>query len=76
MIEQIAFVLLVGGGGFFAFTKFKAIYRNIMLGRKEAIPANLKAMILVALGQGKMFKRPVAAMLARSYLRFICNHAD
>jgi heterodisulfide reductase subunit C len=77
MIEQIAFVLLVGGGGFFAFTKFKAIYRNIMLGRKESIPANLKAMILVALGQGKMFKRPVAAMLhVVIYVSFVITQIE
>jgi heterodisulfide reductase subunit C len=49
--------------GFVAFRNFAKIYRNIMLGKKISIPGNIKAMILVALGQKKMFKRPIAALL-------------
>jgi heterodisulfide reductase subunit C len=63
IIEQIAFVLVAGSAAFIAFRAFYKIYRNIMLGKKESIPGNLKAMIFVALGQQKMFKRPIAALL-------------
>jgi len=67
ILSSIAFIALSGTAFFFAFKGFKRVYRNIHLGRKEAFtdqPAErLKTMLMVALGQKKMFKRPVAALL-------------
>lgn len=67
MIAQIFFVLLLAAGSFLAMRRVKFIRRNIALGRKfipEGTPAErMKTMLLVALGQGKMFQRPVAALL-------------
>ena len=67
MIAQVLFVLLLAAGSFLAIRRVKFIRRNISLGRKftpEGTPAErMKTMLLVALGQGKMFQRPVAALL-------------
>ena len=67
MIAQIFFVLLLAAGSFLAMRRVKFIRRNIALGRNfipEGTPAErMKTMLLVALGQGKMFQRPVAALL-------------
>lgn len=50
-----------------AFRKYKFVYRNIMLGKQDKVEGNssqrLRNMIMVALGQKKMFKRPIAATL-------------
>ncbi|MFM7104938.1 MAG: 4Fe-4S dicluster domain-containing protein [Flavobacteriales bacterium] len=67
MIAQLLFVLLLAVGGFLAMRRVKFIRRNISLGRNftpEGTPSErMKTMLLVALGQGKMFQRPVAALL-------------
>lgn len=67
MIAQLLFVLLIAVGGFLAMRRVKFIRRNISLGRNftpEGTPSErMKTMLLVALGQGKMFQRPVAALL-------------
>lgn len=67
MISSIIFaVLLVVGFGFFGLNA-KRIYNNIKLGRKLDRSDNkkerFKTMMLVAFGQQKMFKRPLAALL-------------
>lgn len=67
MISIIIFILLsVAGFGFFTFNMRKVI-RNINLGKDETIndqPAERwKIMTLVALGQKKMFARPIPAIL-------------
>ena len=67
MISQVIFALLfIGAVVLFSFNARK-IYRNIKLGRKEDRSdrpgERLKTMVLVALGQKKMFKRPVPALL-------------
>ncbi|MCC2590632.1 4Fe-4S dicluster domain-containing protein [Chryseobacterium sp. MFBS3-17] len=66
-IDNIIFViLLVAGFGLF-FRSLKEIYRNILLGRKinrtDQPAERWKTMALVALGQSKMGKRPVAGLL-------------
>ena len=66
-LDNILFlVLLIAGFGLF-FKSLKEIYRNIKLGREINRSDNpserWKTMAIVALGQSKMKKRPVAAFL-------------
>jgi len=67
MISSIIFaVLLIGASAYFAIN-VKKIRRNILLGKDIPLTDNkgerLKTMMLVALGQQKMFSRPVPAIL-------------
>lgn len=64
---QVLFVIAIAlGGGLFIKNLLK-IYRNIRLGkavdRFDNPGERLKTMALVALGQGKMFTRPLAAVM-------------
>ena len=67
MLGQILFIILLLLVGSFGFVKFKSLVRNIKLGKTQTIKDNknirLKNVLLVAFGQSKMFKRPVAALL-------------
>jgi len=67
MIAQIIFILLLATAGFLAYKRYTYIKRNIELGRKENVTGNpaerMKTMLLVALGQKKMFARPLPALL-------------
>ncbi|MBF4493126.1 (Fe-S)-binding protein [Flavobacterium sp. MR2016-29] len=75
-LDNILFaILLIVGFGFFA-TSVKKIIRNINLGvdinRKDNSKARWKNMAMIALGQSKMVKRPVAGVLhIVVYLGFI-----
>jgi heterodisulfide reductase subunit C len=75
-LDNILFaILLIAGFGFFA-TSVKKIIRNINLGvdvnRKDNPQARWANMALIALGQSKMVKRPVAGVLhIIVYLGFI-----
>jgi len=67
MVAQSIFALLLAAGlGFFAWNVFK-IRANILLGRELDRTDNKrerwKTMMLVALGQKKMFTRPIPALL-------------
>lgn len=65
-INQVIFILLTLIGFGVAFNNFKKIIRNIRLGKKADMDGNvsdhIKNMLLVALGQKKMFKRMVPAV--------------
>ena len=66
-IDNILFVLILAAGfGFFAFN-VKKLIRNIKLGRDIDRSDNPKErwnnMALIALGQSKMVRRPVAGIL-------------
>ena len=67
MISSIIFVAFFIAGTTFFFINAKKIRRNILLGKNISITDNkaerLKTMILVALGQKKMFTRPIPALL-------------
>ena len=67
VLSSICFIALVSGASFVAFKGFRRVYRNIHLGRDEDFTDSkserIKTVLLVALGQKKMFKRPVAALL-------------
>lgn len=67
MISSIIFVALLIAGSAFFFSNAKKIRRNILLGKNISIKDNkwerLKTMGLVALGQKKMFTKPIPALL-------------
>lgn len=67
LIQQILFILLAGTAIFLFAKKVIEIRRNINLGKDEDLTDNSgqrwKNMILLALGQQKMFKRPTPAIL-------------
>ncbi|MFC3199405.1 4Fe-4S dicluster domain-containing protein [Parapedobacter deserti] len=67
MISQVIFGMLLLAATALAFRNARKIVQNIHLGRKEwrkDQPAKrLRTMLLVAFGQNKMFKRPLAAIL-------------
>lgn len=67
MIGQLIFTILLIAAGFFFYKNAAKIYRNIKLGkavdRFDNPAMRLKTMLLVAFGQKKMFKRPIAAIL-------------
>lgn len=67
MIQQVAFVLILGVAAFFIRKRVLRIRANINLGKKNEIKdrpqQRLSNMILVAFGQKKMFKRFIPAFL-------------
>jgi ferredoxin len=67
MISQIAFLLLFSCMVFFIRRRVVAISRNIRLGRDVQIddqkPARWKNMLFMALGQKKMFDRPLVGIM-------------
>ena len=60
------YVLFAGGSVLFALN-IKKIRRNILLGKEHSVEGDsserMKTMLLVALGQQKMFSRPLPAIL-------------
>ena len=80
MAQLIFAILSIGSIGFFLF-KASKIRRNINLGRDEKIadnvPQRIKNVLLVALGQQKMFKRWLPATLhAAIYIAFIITQIE
>lgn len=67
LVQQILFIILAGVAIFLFSKKVKEITRNINLGRDEDLSDHKdqrwRNMVLLALGQKKMFKRPVPALL-------------
>jgi heterodisulfide reductase subunit C len=65
--QQILFIALAVAAVYFFSRKVKEMRRNVLLGRDEDISDNKnqrwKNMVLLALGQKKMFKRPIPAFL-------------
>lgn len=66
MISIIIFCLLVVTVSFLSFQKYKRIYANIKLGKEYTNPnptsEKIRNMVLIALGQKKMFSRPIPAI--------------
>lgn len=78
---QIIFIVLLAGGFFYAFTKFKRIYENIRLGKDYELVQNSserwRNTFLVAFGQKKMFKRWIPATLhAFIYVAFLFTQIE
>src|ERR1017187_9387770 len=67
LAQQILFILLAIAAIYIFTKKVKEMRRNILLGRDEDLTDNQgqrwKNMILLALGQKKMFKKPIPAFL-------------
>ena len=66
-LEQIFFVITLAIAGFFLTKRIGRIRKNILLGkaldRSDSPEERWKAMLLVAFGQKKMFKKPIPALL-------------
>jgi len=81
MISILVFsILTVVGIGFFAWNVSK-IRQNILLGksinRSDNKSERIKTMVLVALGQKKMFTRPIAALLHLAlYVAFVVTQIE
>ncbi|TAF72825.1 MAG: (Fe-S)-binding protein [Bacteroidetes bacterium] len=63
IVFQLLFVVLLGMASFFAYKSFSRIRKNILLGKDEKREGSLKNMVLMALGQKKMFDKPIPALL-------------
>jgi heterodisulfide reductase subunit C len=67
IVQQVLFLLLAGAAVFLFAKKAKEIRRNILLGRDEDFsdnkPERWKNMALLALGQKKMFRYPLVALM-------------
>lgn len=67
IVSSLCFLIFVGFSFYIAYRGFRGVYRNINLGRPEDFTDSkserIKTVLLVALGQKKMFKRPIAALL-------------
>ena len=67
LLEPIAFIVLTAVSVWFFSKKVAIIRRNILLGREESLNdkpgRRLKNMLLLALGQKKMFNNPLVALL-------------
>jgi heterodisulfide reductase subunit C len=67
MIAQAIFILMLTAAGFLAWRRFRFVRRNILIGKDIPITGSRserwKTMLLVAIGQGKMFSRPLAAAM-------------
>lgn len=67
LVQQILFILCAGVSVYFFSKKVGEIRRNIKLGKDEDLTDNSgarwKNMVLMALGQQKMFKKPIPALL-------------
>jgi ferredoxin len=67
MTSQIIFALILLAAVYFAWKRFSFVKRNIFLGRKTETNGSRadrwSTMLRVALGQGKMFDKPVVALL-------------
>ena len=67
VLEILVFISLTATVFYFAFKQFKQVYDNIMRGQPEHINSTfgfrLKSMLIVAVGQKKMFKLTFPALL-------------
>ncbi len=67
MIQQIAFIIILGTAIYFIRKRILFIRKTINLGKDKPLndrpKERLKKMLLVAFGQKKMFKRPIPAIL-------------
>jgi hypothetical protein len=70
LVQQIAFVLCAGFATWLFSKNIMQIRRNILLGKDEDLGGNTAArwrnLVLLALGQQKMFKNPLVAIMQAS----------
>jgi len=67
LFQQVLFILIVGIAAYFFLGRILRIRKNILLGRDEDRSdqpgRRWRAMLLIAFGQKKMFKKPIPALL-------------
>lgn len=72
IVQQILFFLLTAAAAFFFIKKIGELKRNINLGKDEKLKGNWSNVMLLALGQKKMFRNmPVAILHLIVYAGFI-----
>ncbi len=81
VVQQILFIALAAVSIYIFAKKIKEMRRNILLGRDEDLTDNpgqrWKNMVLLALGQKKMFKKPLPAFLHLAvYAGFVIINAE
>ena len=81
IIQQLLFVCILSFASYLFVKRIRQIKKNINLGRAIQITDNKsqrwRNMILVALGQKKMFKRPIPALLHLAvYVGFILINVE
>jgi len=81
MVQSIIFTVVAIAALGYAFVQFRKVYADIMLGKKEAVEGptaeRWKNMFLVAMGQKKMFKRLVPAVLhLMLYVAFVFTQIE
>lgn len=81
MVQSIIFLLVASFALGFAFLRFRKVYQNIQLGKAEAVAGptaeRWKNMALVAMGQKKMFKRMIPAVLhLMLYVAFVFTQIE
>jgi len=81
-MSRILFLIILLGAAWLAFKGYSKVYRNVRMGRigsveETAHAGGLRKMILIALGQKKMFARPIPAFLHLFiYVAFIFTQFD
>lgn len=81
MLPSILFLLVAGVSGWFAFKGFSRVRRNILLGKDEPTMGDTatrwRNVLLVALGQQKMFKNWIPAVLHLFiYVAFVVTQVE
>ncbi len=80
-LQQIFFILVLGVVVFFSVKSYGRIIRNIRLGKDKKIQGNKwqrwRNVLLIAFGQKKMFKKPLAATLHLGvYIAFLFTQVE
>lgn len=81
MLSSVLFLILTASTSWFAFRGFSRVRRNILLGKDELVSGDAslrwKNMFLVALGQQKMFKNWLPAVLHLAlYVAFVITQVE
>ncbi|HMS69532.1 MAG TPA: (Fe-S)-binding protein [Saprospiraceae bacterium] len=65
-MQQIIFLLLIAGVSYLGYTRYVRVYQNIQLGKayspSGSVAERMKNVVLIALGQKKMFKNFIPAI--------------
>ena len=76
-VQPLIFIALTVLAFSLAGRRFRNIYSNIQMGRPEEVKGSLKNMLLLALGQQKMFRNLIPAVLhAAIYLAFLLTQIE
>lgn len=81
MLQSLLFILVAGSAGWFAWKGFRQVWQNIHLGKPEKIEGNAgerwRNVLLIALGQQKMFKNWLPAVLHLFiYVAFVITQVE